>query len=350
MSRKHGRALTLAEVIVITAALSVVVLVAGPALTKPRSVGQRTDCLSNLQRIGMACHQYSAEDPREQAIPIQMDMIRNPGSIGPTVDNGFWLTRTVNWFAWGGQSGTRAFKVTGDAGYSLAETSVPECGTTFDCVTRPDYAAGRRPLNGYIFPDPLDAFHCSADTGYPADPRIDDAPPGNALRPCWETLGNSYRGSLSCFAQGGGLSGWTGAFAFGPWGHRLSTLPDQGRLILLGEPMWFNLIGLDSSDPNVVPNLVGWHGVRMSDNLLFCDGAARMTSVLGAHVGADRWPLSADGLERNAPPIEFPDLLRSGATWRLACYPTPGAVIYGDWSQYINASNNWPWHNAYTNP
>ena len=332
----------------------VVTLVVGPALTKPRATARLTDCLSNLQHIGMALHAYAAEDPREQAIPIQLDMVNNVALLGPTSDAGYWLWRTANCFAWGGQSATRVFKTSARAGYALADTP-PQDGNSIPCVQRVDYAASRRPLNGCIAPDPLDVFHCPADTGYPNDPRIDDAPGANALRSCWDTLGNSYRASLTSYTQtGGGLAPSTGSFSFGSWGHRLSTLPSQSTSVLVADPLWsyqLSTLLCYDCDPNVIP--VGWHGTPWADNVLYADGSARLTSVQGARRDLVRRPLGADSLALavNAPPVCDLGLLCAGPSWQVDCYPTPGAVIWGNWSQYIQQYNNcWPFKNAYLNP
>ncbi len=350
--RTRRFALTLTDLIFAMSAILVVTLVVGPALTRPRATARLTDCLSNLQRIGLALHAYAAEDPREQAIPLQMDMVSNPAYLGPTVaDNGFWLWRTANWFAWGGQSATQVFKVSSSAGYALSDTP-PQDANSIAYVQRPDYAASHRPLNGYITPDPLDVFHCAADTGYPNSPIIDDSPAANAGRPCWNTLGNSYRASLAAYVW---LSGSTpsAVFSVGAWGHRLSTLPNQSRYILLGDPPWFNMVGYDpNSQANPAP--VGWHGVEWSDNLLFCDGSARLTSTLGRVQGPGRRPLSADALKLDQPPLcGNVGGLYSGPTWQLDCYPTPGAVIFGYafLSSWLASQGDcWPTRHAYMNP
>jgi hypothetical protein len=346
MSRKCTRptAVTLTEVTVCGSLLLMAAAVMGPALTKPRSVGQRTDCLSNLQRIGVAMHQYAAEDPHEQAIPIHMGWVHE-GHVIP--DYYRWLGQTANWFAWGGQSATLSFRVSSYAAFSLSETIASDCGPPWDCRLQPEYAASRRPLNGYILPEPLDVFHCPADTGYPPNLYVIDpcdSPPANALRPCWDTLGNSYRVPRTIprgdiFPQG--------EFSVSAYRHRLSTLQNQSQLVMLGDPVWYAMIGHSEEDPPPV----GWHGVTSSDNVLFCDGSARMTSVRGGVGGLGRRPLSSDSLERTALPVYQDDWLCAGPGWQLDCYPAPGAVVYGDWSYEIqHYSDRWPWRNAYLNP
>jgi hypothetical protein len=346
--RTRRFALTLADLIFAASAVLVVTLVVGPALTKPRATARLTDCLSNLQRIGMALHAYAAEDPREQAIPLQMDMVADPTYLGPVgADNGYWLWRTANWYAWGGQSATLVFKTSSSspAGYAFSDAP-PQDGNSIPYIQRPDYAAAHRPLNGYIAPDLLDVFHCPADAGYPSS--LNDMPTANLNRPCWDTLGDSYQASLAQYVKSYASEPYAGALSFGAWGHRLSTLPNPGRMILIRDGLWSHLLG---ADPNGPPNPppVGWHGVAGSDNVLFCDGSARLTSALGADFSRGRRPLSADGLKLDQPPICDATGI-CGPTWQVDCYPTPGAVVFGDWSVEIQVHNCWPYRHAQMNP
>ena len=351
---RRGRALTLTELVVVGAAIAVFAAVVGPSVSRPRMIAQRTDCLSNLQRIGAALQAYAAEDAREQAIPIHVNMVRSQCSAGPCLQNGYYLWRTANWFAWGGQSATQVFKTTSSNGYYLSdEPNVPPGSPSF--VRRPEYAASRRPLNEYISPDPLAVFHCPADTGYPNDPLVDDAPSANAGRSCFETLGNSYRASLGSMTtlSGSGLSDSTGHFAFGPWGHRLSALPNASGLVLIGDPVWFNMLGTDDGQHPGPLDIPGWHGVSFAENILFCDGGARLTSLAALTHGLDRRPAPPDGLALDTPDVcnDYLEAPTWGPAWQLDCYPSPGAVIWGDWSsELMYYSDCWPWKDAQLNP
>lgn len=340
---RNRRSVTLLEVVVVGVALALLLLILTPSLARTRVHMRRSDCLSNLYAIGLATQAYAAESPKELIVPIHMNMVR-------TCD--YWEWRTVHWFAWGGQTPTRHFMHTRGAGYWLSDQPPPE-PPPYTASTKPEYAAHRRPLNPYIAPGLLDVYRCPADTGYPDDHQIDDAPIYNAGRLCWDTLGNSYRASLGpIYVLVAGTYSSRGAFSAGPNGHRLSTLPNLGRLILLGDAPFFYLIGRDDCCPSPPLSLPGWHGQTMADNLLYCDGSARRTSVIGSFRGPGRRPLPADALGLGTPPIcvGFSDILSAGPTWQLDAYPTPGAVIWGDWSVSLNQySHCWPWMNAQQN-
>lgn len=337
-TRRTRRALTALELLATTCALAALASLMGAAAHKARNATRTADCLSNLHQIGLALHAYANEDPREQAIPMHMNMVQ-------PVD--YWLWRTANWYAWGGQAATLPFltSTSTGAGYWLSDAPPPDGPYT----AHPEYATDRRPLNGYLAPDALDVFHCPQDTGYPLGPHVDDVPLANANRACWDTYGNSYRANMACYANTGAGNLSAGNFAFGPWGHRLSTLTNQSRLILLGDPLWFNQLG----DPNSIdPNSTGWHGIALSDNLLYCDGSARLTSTTGRAPRSNsywRRPQPSDLLRWDRPQPMSSGLLAAGPSWQMDCYPTPGSVIWGNWSNFLG-SNTWPWKNAYLNP
>lgn len=332
-------ALTLVEVLAAGVAVAALSLLIGTAAAHTRSAGRTADCLSNLHQIGLALHAYSTEDPREQAIPIHMNMVRQGVS--------YWLWRTANWFAWGGQSATEPF-LTGVFQWWLSAAPPPPGSTRVS-----EYDAARRPLNGYCAPGTLDVFRCPADVGYPSDPNVDDSPIQNAGQPCWTTLGSSYRANLAGLSKGQ----WTpasGYFSFGPLGHARSTLQNPSQLVMAGDPVWFNMIGSDYPDTTIQPiDLPSWHGVPLSDNLLYADGAARLTSAAGAghfsYITPLRHPDSPDLLRWDRPEIQNWTFLTVGPDWQVGCYPTPGARLFGDWFGYVGTAA-WPWKNYYDNP
>jgi prepilin-type N-terminal cleavage/methylation domain-containing protein len=328
------KAFTLIELLVVVAIIALLLSILLPSLSGAREQGKKAKCLANLGNLGKAIYQYANEDPAEQVIPIHMNMVTTCS---------YWEWRTVNWFAWGGRSAQIPFYTGGGFGLWLSEDpNLPP--STLPAVV---YAARRRPLNVYML-DGVDEgdsakmewFACPSDQGYPDSPWIDDSPSANAERPCYDSMGNSYRGSLAMYGltTGGGTQGASnGHFSYGPWGHRLSTLLDTGRMILMGEPTFFNMIGMDDSSApgNNEVLLNGWHKRKLMDNLLYCDGSARTTKAEGqSMIDNTNWT-----------DISNPGLIHRGASWKLDCYPVGGAVIWGDWSQYTGGgqSSLWPW-------
>jgi prepilin-type N-terminal cleavage/methylation domain-containing protein len=325
---KGRLAFTLIELLVVVAIIALLIALLLPALGSAREEAKKVRCLANLQAIGLAVQQYALDDAAEQAIPIHQSMLQSCP---------YWEWRTVNWFVWGGRSGQKLF-LTEPAGGVLLAADGPNA--------RPQYDARRRPLNRYVLGsiDASDAqrlewFHCPSDRGYPQHPDIDDSPLWNADRPCYDTLGNSYRASLAMIAltDGGGNS--QGHFSYGPWGHRLSTLRDASRLALIGEPSFFNMIGRDG--PNHTPDpvlMTGWHKRWMIDNLLYCDGSARPTQAEG-RTAFDAPALQAMNVYDGA-------YLARGRTWRLDCFPVAGARLWGtrdEWRAMYGAGFDTQW-------
>ena len=308
--RSRSFAFTLIELLVVVAIIALLVAILLPSLASAREQGKKAKCLANLRSIGQALHEYALEDRTEQLIPIHESMLQ-------ACD--YWEWRTVIWFAWGGRSGQTPFR-TGPSGSILLSADGPDA--------RPQFDARRRPLNRYMLgrvnladTQRLEWFHCPSDRGYPEHPDIDDAPYENAERPCYDTLGNSYRASLAMITVIGGDSRSQGHFSSGPWGHRLTTLRSASMLALVGEPTFFNMIGRDSV-PDPDPVLVtGWHKQFMVDNLLFCDGSARPTRA------SARYEFPADGA--TALSVYDPGLLSHGKGWQLDDYPVPGARLWG---------------------
>jgi len=355
---KRKAAFTLIELLVVVAIIALLLSILLPALGSAREQGKKAKCLANLKNLGFSMHQYASDDPVEQLIPISLPMMYRQTQLGPTVDNGRWLWRCAMWFTYGGRSSQKVFKVAASGGYALSNRDPcdPSGGT---CVVRPDYDAERRALNVYMSVGSeegdrkrMEWFSCPGDTGYPIDPDpsfgsdghglVDDAPDANALRPMYETVGNSYRASLANFADAVGSANTDaqGFFAIGPWGHRASTLPDMSKLVLAGEPTFFNMIGVDSS-PGITPEvlLIGWHKRKLVDNLLFCDGSARSTK-------AER---QLEATEEGFPDVYSVDLIHRATTYRLDVYPTPGARIWGNSWSVNYPPDKWPFKNYQDN-
>jgi prepilin-type N-terminal cleavage/methylation domain-containing protein len=309
-------AFTLIELLVVVAIITLLLAILLPSLSSAREQGKKTKCLANLRTIGTAMQQYALEDRTEQPIPIHESMLQSCP---------YWEWRTVNWFAWGGRSGQTPFLTDAGGGITLSMDGVAGADA------RPQYDARRRPLNRFVFHDvdvadtkQLEWYHCPSDRGYPLHPDIDDSPIANADRPCYDTLGNSYRASLAMVTVFDGSNASLGHLSYGPWGHQLSSLKNTSRLVLAGEPSFFNMIGRD--DVNLPARdavlVTGWHKRLMEDNLVFCDGSAAPTraSMLDKF---DAGTLAAMN-------VFDPALLARGRRWQLDCYPVAGARLWGD--------------------
>lgn len=344
MSRRRTQAFTLIELLVVVAIIALLISLLLPALAGAKEQGKRAKCLANERQIAIAAQSYALEDQKEQVIPIHKKMVE-------PVTQGFWYARTVNWFAWGGPSGKIPFLTGPTSGGLLRESDPLDPPPPAGVLLQPDWSVKTRPLNKYIFTGGLnyadtkkiEMFHCPSDVGYARSTLtapIDDAPAANANRPCYDSLGNSYRGSLYCLMN---QSGNGESFAIGPWGHRLSTILSAARTIQFGEPTFFNMIGLDSGGNDRDPILLtGWHKKPMTDNLIFCDGSARSTradKIL--HVD------DASGTQMNA----IAGYISRGPTWSLDVFPTPGARIWG--TSLIPSgppqSDQWPFLGYQTN-
>jgi prepilin-type N-terminal cleavage/methylation domain-containing protein len=336
-SRLTKGAFTLIELLVVVAIIALLLSILLPSLAGAREQGKKAKCLSNLKNLGSSVYQYANEDRAEQVVPIHENMVKS---------SDYWLWRTANWFGYGGRSAQSIFRTVGTTGFWLGQQEDMQASGQIGIV-RNEYSANRRPLNLYMLEGisksddkQLEYFACPSDTGYPDDPSIDDSPAQNALRPCYDTLGNSYRASLAMYSLAAGGSGQVpsaGHFALGPWGHRLSTLTELSRTILFGEPTFFNMIGRDDvAGIAPVVEVEGWHKRKLEDNLLFCDGSARMTKAT-QQLEFDQNSLDQMNLYDN-------NLLHRGVGWKTDVYPTGGAIIWGDWSSQISQhGSKWPW-------
>lgn len=333
---------TLIELLVVVAIIALLLSILLPSLSGAREQGKRAKCLANLSSIGKAIQQYASEDRAEQVIPIgTFDMEPRPQ----------WVWRTANWFCWGGRSAQKPFRAGGSLEYWLTnDEEVAGGGSMLE-----EYAASRRPLNVYMIGDisendanEMEWFECPSDTGYPDSADVDDSPPEQAERRCYDTMGNSYRASKACYASSTGQhsENTNGNFAVGPWGHRLTTLLDTGRLVLMGEPTWFNMIGKDDGSTDKDPVLLyGWHKRKLIDNLAYCDGSARSTKVV------KEYKVDEDAMWD----VHLVAGIHRGATYRLDVYPVGGAIIFernNVWSNYIkdpSIGRMWPWKNHQDN-
>lgn len=317
-------AFTLIEMLTVVAIIMLLLAILLPSLSGAREQARRAYCLANLRSIGQAATAYAGEDRKELLIPIHRSML----TLMPASD--YWLWRTAMWFSFGGPAPTKPF--------------LTDNGPR-DLAAAPMWTPETRPLNRYLFKGVATSasapehklFRCPSDRGYPNHPDIDDAPRENAERSCFESLGNSYRASLYAVFPLRGQD-YDGAFAVGPWGHRLSSITEPSRVAAFGEPQFFNMIGRDDiGGPNPDPVLTtGWHRQRMTDNLVFCDGSARPTSAAG------RQTIDAELAQAKMNVGANWDLISRGPGWRFDLWPTPGARIWAA------SADNPMWNPGYT--
>ena len=320
-------AFTRTELLVTLATLTLLGLILIPTLARAAGGSTRATCLQNLQALGAATQMYAEEDATELLIPIHQMAVVDNGQI-----NGYWYGtrwgwRTANWYTWGGATASEPFLVVEGDGPTLGQGTVMEW-----------YGAQTRPLTRFLYPDitedpsqgayvfDLPAFRCPQDAGYPVGLELADAPESNAGRPCYATLGSSYRANRS---------GWLGesfAFSISPYGHKRADLVRPERTIFGGDALYGEM--LDGA-----VEFLGWHGALQRDNVLYCDGSARLT-----HFG-EMSPLVADPRLPLDPAIAESTL--RGDTYQIDVYPTPGASIFN--SSVSGAATGWPFEAAKAN-
>jgi len=353
MSRTSVKnAFSLVELVVVVTMAGLAILILGPGL---QDVGRKTAaavCLSNLRQIGAASWQYAAEDYREQLVPLHQAMVRT--FHGEGFPNPQWAWRTAMPRSFGGRTATVPFP-TPQGDVTVLQDPFGYWGTR------------TRPLNRWIYPSFSEAlehaptgsavFRCPADTGYPDSEWIYEAPRAAAGIPHYDMLGNSYRFNTKGLAWAGGGGSASGFFTSGPWGHTASSIASpMPETVLYCDPIFycFSREGENGYGPDPIP---GWHGELMSDNVAYCDGSARLTRV------GELYEFSDEELDEMnyADPMgghNWRWFLLRGPTWRMDCYPTPGAQIriYTNDGQCVTPPvsdyllDYWPWRDYQYNP
>ncbi len=309
------RAFTLIELLVVVAIIALLISILLPSLSEAREQGKRAVCLANLRSICQGMHAYASDDEMEQAIPIQQQMVTAgyanniPGGGGVSP---FWGLRTVLPFMYGGRNARVPFQ-------------------NWTGLMDPDgrWAARTRPLNEYLYADveagdatDLPLYHCPSDSGFPDTAYTFDAPDYVFDIPCYDLLGNSYRFNFTgaYFVSG---TGTVGDICVGPWGHRLSTLENTGRLTSMMEPLFYTFTIRAVYGP--VPEgllIKGWHDAFMTGNVAMVDGSVRSSRV------EDLTRFDNAALEAmNYTYGNQEHFFRRGDDWQMDCYPTPCAWI-----------------------
>jgi hypothetical protein len=318
-TRHAGRGLAITEVAVVGASLALLVAVVLPGL----AVASRRDgtavCLSNLGRLGQASLMYAVEDARAQLVPMHQMQVLSSHEVGFT---GPWAYRTAMPSVFGGRTAVAPLPT--------------ESGDITVMLDDEPWGRPTRPLNRYAGHGVhkkagwLEVYHCPADVGYYEDgPWVEalnpDVPAEAAGIPCYDFLGNSYRantcGALS--STGGALL--RASFNSGPVGHWIRDIPEPDETVLYSDPLFYSVVR-HLADGTEFDPVAGWHGQFMADNVAYCDGSARMTEV------GELYEFTEPELEEMGvcDPASAWLFLRRGPTWRMDCYPSPGAftIVY----------------------
>lgn len=327
MSRRiESRAFTLIELLVVVAIIGVLMSILLPSLQQAREQGKRAVCLANLRGISQSSQAYATEDRREHLVPIHQAMVSRLMAVG---FRGTWSWRTMIPFCFGGRTPIMPFPQSGGGNQETNKKG----GI---------WAANSRPLNLYVYgklsssdESGMKLYRCPSDRGFSSQDLLTTAhAPREAVDiPCYDFLGNSYRFSVAGVIFGANGPQSSGNLSIGPWGHRVSTLQDTGKLVIYSEPLFYGWTLQDPRGPN--PDEIqirGWHMQRMTDNVAFVDGSAR-----GARVGQKSlW--DAETKRKMNIMTGWADwwILRRGRDWRMDCYPTTGA-----WIRIKNGSGGW---------
>ncbi len=316
-SNKPRAGFTLIELLVVIAIIALLISILLPSLKQAREQGKRAVCLSNLRSVSQGTNAYSTEDPLENAVPIQQQMVT--AGMGDGFNTPYGLTVALP-FAYGGRT-----------------AQVPAAGV---CTANPSilqddngrWAARTKPLNRYTYSmedsdsKDMPLYRCPSDQGFPDNPFVYHVPV-NFIHdvPCYDFIGNSYRFNYAgeYFQAAGGSNA---EITIGPYGHRLSTLENVSRQTVLMEPLFYAMTIQAAVGP--LPReliLRGWHGAVMTSNVGFLDGSARATRVQKLTL------FEPDTLRKmrawTTNPSSARRFLRRGDTWQMDCYPTPAAFV-----------------------
>lgn len=340
------RAFTLIELLVVVAIIALLISILLPSLQGAREQAKKAKCLAHISAIGKGFQTYTSEDRKEFLLPI------HPLHVSNVARPSWWCIRTIEWFIYGGRTPVQTFR-------APAGTGNPQSGGQEWTLNETNgYDAKRRPLNKVIYgstgienpnnssasdrpAEELKLFECPSDTGYPESIDVDDAPYVSANRRLYDIAGNSYRASMSGFFSTD-VTGTT-YFSLGAMGQTASKLQNPGRLIIMGEPTWFNMIFLDNGATVADPVLLyGWHRTFMVDDLLYADGSARATTAKNAQRVE-----GATGITMGITNATNTSLLTRGPGWQLDTWPTPGVAVRGAVAGFAGYDlRQWPFAGA----
>lgn len=312
---------TLIELLVVVAIIALLISILLPSLAAARDQGKKAVCGSNLGNISRALYSYATEDSKELIIPVHRYMVNNPGAFWNGTE---WIWRTVMPHTWGGRTATTGFPTgAGNPLTLLTNDSLP-------------WAARTKPLNKYVLGSvnqsdskKMEMYHCPSDEGYPDDPRIRDNTTAAAKIPMYDLVGNSYRANMGgMVALAGGQGSYAGGYTVGPHAHRLSTLSSLSDLLMISDPMVYEMfpINLQSPENRQARYFMGWHKKLGADNALFADGHVQQFRVSNAGEFDNR-VLEDMGLPPGGMGTLNAGYLRRSERHRIDCYPAPAARI-----------------------
>jgi prepilin-type N-terminal cleavage/methylation domain-containing protein len=333
--RRHisDRGFTLIELLVVVAIIALLISILLPSLQGARDQGKRAKCLANMKSIATGSIAYATEDRRELVTPIQqmaVSTLHTQGFAGAFVRNnggtypaGELAIRLAIPTAFGGRTPQ----------IPIAAESGAGCPIMMDPLDNPGgsdrWLAKTRPLNKYVMGSNEDSdsknlamYQCPADTGYPENAFIQDAPRSVINVPTYDFLGNSYRINVAGYFWTGSGGGAAGQFSVGVWGKAYSKLVQTGKVAMYCEPIFYNASRVLGEIENA-PDLVGWHKARLKDNVAYADGSARSTLA----VQMIDWPTQLLAEMNVATDNPWYFYLRRGDQWRTDTYPTPGSRI-----------------------
>ena len=311
---------TLIELLVVVAIIALLISILIPSLAGAKEQAKRAYCLSNLSNIGKAFATYSSQDDKEHSFPVQRIYADHQRVFASYRENLY-----VAWWTWGGRDGTAIWRIFPTYNRYIRrynELGVEEPGNGLWIYAD----AVNRPANSTLYPKltgndrfNLPVFECPSDVGYPDHPLIDDVGDTAKRTRLYDGTGNSYRGSFYSYVS------TTTAFTMGPAAHRAGSIPAPGDTVMLGEPLFYNMIGQngDAALADVPIPLYGWHKRLETDNVMFADYSARSQRA-GKLLSPDPAMAAQSNGVLNEQGIS---LIRRGVGYRLDVFPTGGAVL-----------------------
>ena len=290
LTDKFGRdgmaGFTLIELLVVISIIALLISILLPSLKRAREQAKITVCLAGLKGVATASLTYAADDPGEEATPVNYTQFLLTQMGGNTRYN-----TQVGAVCWGGKSGRGRGN-----------------GDTMFWGTKEGRGPAQRPLNSFIYKEgftdylhnggaarknwfadeklDLGAFQCPADTGYMG------REPGRWHYPEWKEsglssydhYGTSYAANI-LWIVGGDINPKYMA-SNSPYLRPVSRIPNPAntiyyeencaRFAFLSDPQPGNC-----EDTPLAGVLPGWHGKNWLFNVSFADGHASMTRMKG---------------------------------------------------------------------
>ena len=284
IGRRGSRAFTLIELLVVVSIIALLIAILLPSLKKAREQAKSATCLANLHAIALASLIYAADDPNEQAVPVQYTQF-----YSGVVDQK--LHTRIGPSAWGGKSG-RGEVVDNEWWWGTREGRGP----------------ARRPLNPFLYKQgfvdykdnpgvpgsknwkadqrlDLGTYRCPGDKGYVGGLHYGTFQDSGLTS--YDHYGNSYAanvqwiylvGSSPCYL-------WSNS----PYLRPVSRIPNPANTLYYEENCGRFAFKADpqpeACDYEPVYDIVhGWHGRDWNFNAAFADGHAKTIRIKGVAV------------------------------------------------------------------